>query len=54
MATNYYSADSAYDPHPLLLNAAGSFVPTGDIVTCMASVRSLHTDGVTPPSFTQS
>jgi hypothetical protein len=31
MATNHYSADSAPDPHPMMLAAAGGFMPPDGI-----------------------
>jgi hypothetical protein len=48
MATNHYNADSAHDPHLLLLTDNGGFMPPGDIAACTASALPPHFAGVTP------
>lgn len=54
MAKIHYSADSAHDPHPLLLTAAGRFLPPDGIAARMASALPPHEAGITITSITRS
>jgi hypothetical protein len=55
MAKHDYSADSAHDPHPLLLTAAGRFMPPDGAAARMASaLPPLHGTNVPVISITRS
>ena len=54
MAKTHYSADSAHDPHPLLLTAAGRFLPPDGIAARMASGLPSCRAGVAAISITRS
>ena len=54
MAKHHYSADSARDPHPLLLTAAGCCMPPDGVAARMASAQPLYDTGVTHTSIIRS
>ena len=54
MAKNHYNGDSPYNSHPLLLTAAGRFMPPDAVAARMASALPLQGTNVTVPSITRS